>query len=848
MEFLDSEHSGRSSSRQAEMEGQNRLRQHEQAYMDRVHPVLYAEHVDSIAPEIQDEYCATVDTGCQRTAVGSDTLRKLIARQPPELQVQYKPESHCFKSVNGISKTNHVACVPTSLGRKGCILRPAVFSEGQSRGAPFLLSLPFLLFCKATLVLNPDSGLRMILGRFGHEIPMHIGPTGALRVPLNQFSESMLQNLQSAMAKFEAFQPKDDQVHLVQECVPAPSDHSPVLPPGHAGSHEQAVPSNGRHRRRVHWQPVLPPPGLAQNGDQADHGGDECREPGCAVPDGHSQPQPSDHQPDSQDDGSHLRSGADGGPGTPGHDHLREAGHRGSGDFIDDKPRLLQAGGERGPGDAASSVQLQQDMCRTSSSHAGPESSTAVLPVPPLAGHPSALHILSMVGGAAKLGADGEPVTEQGGARKCQSAPEDVCGGLPASQTQHDRHQRLPDPDELLSVQGGAVQEGPQDRQGALQDGGLRTGADSRDQCEQDASNGTNDNQKFPEDDRQHTSSGFSATLSKQVSPRSTTTGHHDDLGDCAEPRCRVRGVPSMEAVPGVQEGEQLEPGDLAQSRRKQVPRRQIISSLRRYEAAWTELSACLGPESNQALTSLKERVLQDMQRPSKPHLAYYTAFFNMSEKQLKTVAEIFNPKVFTPKAARHQLHAGRAFDIALGHDLLDPVVQHSVITYLQHERPGLVLLAPPCGSFSQLQNLGKQHRQNNPQSLQKYLSSLRQGKKLLRFACKVCEVCAAMGSTFLLEHPWAAKSWQERCLRQVQALPGAVRVRCDQCQFGLVDRRGQPVQKATGLVTNNHGMAQQLAKRCSREHGHSSNLRQLRMSGPRIDSGYAFLDLHVGF
>ncbi|CAE7350468.1 RE1 [Symbiodinium sp. CCMP2456] len=55
-------------------------------------------------------------------------------------------------------------------GPRGCILRPAVFDEGTSAKAPFLISLPFLIYCKATLVLDPEQGMRLKLGRFNHEV------------------------------------------------------------------------------------------------------------------------------------------------------------------------------------------------------------------------------------------------------------------------------------------------------------------------------------------------------------------------------------------------------------------------------------------------------------------------------------------------------------------------------------------------------------------------------------------------------------------------------------------------------------------------------------------------------
>ena len=103
----------------------------------------------------KDETCATVDTGCQRMAIGVQTLRQLVGHLPDELGVQLHQQEHRFRSAHGRSSTNHVASVPTSLGFKGSLLKPAGFENDESKHAPFLISPPFLLFCMACVVLGP---------------------------------------------------------------------------------------------------------------------------------------------------------------------------------------------------------------------------------------------------------------------------------------------------------------------------------------------------------------------------------------------------------------------------------------------------------------------------------------------------------------------------------------------------------------------------------------------------------------------------------------------------------------------------------------------------------------------
>ena len=81
---------------------------------------------------IPDELCATIDTGCQRMSIGFETLKKLDAALSSGLRTHLVPQEHRFRSVHGTSTTRFVAVIPTSLGPKGSLLRPAVFSNQES--------------------------------------------------------------------------------------------------------------------------------------------------------------------------------------------------------------------------------------------------------------------------------------------------------------------------------------------------------------------------------------------------------------------------------------------------------------------------------------------------------------------------------------------------------------------------------------------------------------------------------------------------------------------------------------------------------------------------------------------
>ena len=141
-------------------------------------PKSYGSDMCAHLPTQSQDYTATIDTGCERTAVGIETLRTMMKHWPAELKWFKQPESNRFRSVHGISQTKYNAIVLCSLGKKGCYLKPAVFEGDHSKHAPFLISLKFLRHCRA--VLHLDSAEPYILLTRTHvRVPVHFGLPGA---------------------------------------------------------------------------------------------------------------------------------------------------------------------------------------------------------------------------------------------------------------------------------------------------------------------------------------------------------------------------------------------------------------------------------------------------------------------------------------------------------------------------------------------------------------------------------------------------------------------------------------------------------------------------------------------
>ena len=188
----------------------------------------------------------------------------------------------------------------------------------------------------------------------------------------------------------------------------------------------------------------------------------------------------------------------------------------------------------------------------------------------------------------------------------------------------------------------------------------------------------------------------------------------------------------------------------------------------------------------------------------------------------LKTIGEVFSVPRFTARAQQHGLQAGRAFDIELGDDFLDPKKRQKCIQHLRDEEYGLVTVSSPCTLFSNLQFLAlgrsKSECFKDPVFMAKYKDAL----TLLTFGVTVCQLQHASNRYFLFEQPWSASSWKTIAVKRLINLPGVRIARTDQCAFGLSDPSGQLIKKRTGFATNSIFIARNLRKSCTGTHEHA--------------------------
>jgi len=179
-------------------------------------------------------------------------------------------------------------------------------------------------------------------------------------------------------------------------------------------------------------------------------------------------------------------------------------------------------------------------------------------------------------------------------------------------------------------------------------------------------------------------------------------------------------------------------------------------------------------------------------------------------------VAEVFSLPRVCKAAQQAGLKCGGSYDILNGWDLRVEGKRKELREHLRTLRPRLLIVCPPCGPFSQLQELNKMR------NLKGYLQKLSEGKMLLRFAMELCKDQMDRGDLFLFEHPQGAKSWSDPSVQKLLHDSRVYKETLDQCMYGLKDHvSGKPHRKRTGIMVNCESVAKRLRTMCDRTHEH---------------------------
>lgn len=181
------------------------------------------------------------------------------------------------------------------------------------------------------------------------------------------------------------------------------------------------------------------------------------------------------------------------------------------------------------------------------------------------------------------------------------------------------------------------------------------------------------------------------------------------------------------------------------------------------------------------------------------------------------TVSEVYSRPRISEKAEEMGLRKGTAFDLWTGYDFRKKEDRQRCWRKLKEEQPELLVVCPPCGPFSNLQNL------NYPKmDVKKAVCMVAEGLEHLQFSMQLFEWQVRRGGWALFEHPMTSAAWNEECVLRVMKLDHVRVVRGDQCMFDLRVREGEErSKKATKFMSNSEKILRRLDIRCDGQHTH---------------------------
>ncbi|CAK9110913.1 unnamed protein product [Durusdinium trenchii] len=178
-------------------------------------------------------------------------------------------------------------------------------------------------------------------------------------------------------------------------------------------------------------------------------------------------------------------------------------------------------------------------------------------------------------------------------------------------------------------------------------------------------------------------------------------------------------------------------------------------------------------------------------------------------------VTEIYTDTEPVAKAARRQgLLAGDSLTLSSGWDFRLEHHRKKGILKVKETKPYLVILAFPCGPWSQLQALNPAHD----------LQRMREEALILaQFAIEVAQLQLRGKRHYLMENPRGSLAWKLEVLQTFMLETDALTVTVDMCRFGLRALDGELHRKATQLVTSMQALVSAfLDKRCTGDHPHT--------------------------
>ncbi len=193
-----------------------------------------------------------------------------------------------------------------------------------------------------------------------------------------------------------------------------------------------------------------------------------------------------------------------------------------------------------------------------------------------------------------------------------------------------------------------------------------------------------------------------------------------------------------------------------------------------------------------------------------------------------RIVSEIYSPPRVTDlirKSKMRHVLPGYALDLTVNDPSDDQPWDFSIEhkrerarQLLREQKPYVLVGSPECKQFCTFQAINAARSSDRGAVDRAKTAAIVH----INFVCELYQEQIDGGRYFVHEHPYWATSWQLQAVEKIMNQDGVERVRGDQCQYGArtqeddgQSKRGDPILKPTGFMTNSIAIGRALSRRC---------------------------------
>ena len=233
-------------------------------------------------------------------------------------------------------------------------------------------------------------------------------------------------------------------------------------------------------------------------------------------------------------------------------------------------------------------------------------------------------------------------------------------------------------------------------------------------------------------------------------------------------------------------------------------------------DATWDGAISYSGEETEEesdVRCVFKARERKDLQRQLNEVL-------RMKDDERHSIVEVFSPGRFAEVAQDFGFESMGSYDLSMGWDWNKVVHRRRLEEQLALSPPDVLVMTPPCGPLSRLQQCTPEEKRTNPEMFQR---EVERAEAMVRWCLRMAERQLSLGLHYLFESSQTSKAWTMEEMRRFQDWWQHPSVDVAACAVGLTDKEsGKLFGKKWRFMTSSSAVATMLEPLvCSRDHEH---------------------------